>query len=173
LNARIQIRSLSFEWLTLSIERYTDNIPTIFIPRSTPPHNTHNDHYRNPWLCRERVALGTGRNTLGTACAERELSAKPTWHRWAGKWLFAESQSKYSRHKHAESPIWLSTKEIFQKQKNTQGSPWTPPTDRRRDPASWPPPRPPPPPPEPLAPPSGRCTPPPPRKQNTHKEGGK
>jgi hypothetical protein len=48
-------------------------------------------------------------------------------HRWAGKGPFAESQSKYSRHMRAESPIWLSAKEIFQNKKKTQGPPRSPP----------------------------------------------
>jgi hypothetical protein len=66
---------------------------------------TREEHYRNPRLCREQDPLGTGLIALGTACAERELSAERSRHRWAGKGGFAESQGPNSRHSYAESPL--------------------------------------------------------------------
>jgi hypothetical protein len=51
------------------------------------------NHYRNPRLCREQDPLGIGLIALGTACAERELSAERSRHRWAGKDGSAESHT--------------------------------------------------------------------------------
>jgi hypothetical protein len=62
-------------------------------------------HYRKPRLCREPDPLGTRLIALGTACAERELSAERSRHRWAGKGGSAESQGPNSRHSCAESPL--------------------------------------------------------------------
>jgi hypothetical protein len=62
-------------------------------------------HYRNPRLCRERDPLGTGLFALGTACAERELSAERSRHRWAGTGGSAESLGPNSRHSCGESPL--------------------------------------------------------------------
>jgi hypothetical protein len=66
-------------------------------------------HYLNPGLCRERVPLGTGLNTLGTACDERELSAKPIRHRWVGKWPSAVSHRKNTRQMCREPHLTLVT----------------------------------------------------------------
>jgi hypothetical protein len=62
-------------------------------------------HYRNPRLCRERDPLGTGLIALSTACAERELSAERSRHRWAGKGRSAVSQGPNSRHSCVVSPL--------------------------------------------------------------------
>jgi hypothetical protein len=62
-------------------------------------------HYRNRPLCREPDPLGTGLYALGTACAERELSAERSRHRWAGTGGSAESHGPNSRHSCAESPF--------------------------------------------------------------------
>jgi hypothetical protein len=62
-------------------------------------------HYRNRGLCREPDPLGTGLYALGTACAERELSAERSRHRWAGTGGSAESHGPNSRHSCAESPL--------------------------------------------------------------------
>jgi hypothetical protein len=62
-------------------------------------------HYRNRGLCREPDPLGTGLYALGTACAERELSAERSRHRWAGIGGSAESHGPNSRHSCAESPL--------------------------------------------------------------------
>jgi hypothetical protein len=64
-----------------------------------------NPHYRNPRLCRERDPLGTGLIALCTACAERELSAEGSRHRWAGRGRSVESQGPNSQHSCAESPL--------------------------------------------------------------------
>jgi hypothetical protein len=55
------------------------------------------EHYRILGLCREQAPLGTGPNTLSTACAERELSAEAKRHGWAGTEPSAESQRESSR----------------------------------------------------------------------------
>jgi hypothetical protein len=61
-------------------------------------------HYRIPRLCREQHPLGTGLIALGTAYAERELSAERSRHRWASTGGSAESHGPNSRHSCAESP---------------------------------------------------------------------
>jgi hypothetical protein len=62
-------------------------------------------HYWNPRLCREEDPLGTGLYTLGTACAERQLSAKATRHSWAGKGPSIVSHRGNTQHRCAESPF--------------------------------------------------------------------
>jgi hypothetical protein len=54
-------------------------------------------HYRNRRLCREPDPLGTGLYALGTACAERELSAERSRHRWAGTGGSAQSHGPMCR----------------------------------------------------------------------------
>jgi hypothetical protein len=65
----------------------------------------HMIHYRNPRLYRERDPLGTGLIALGTASAERELSAERSRHRWAGKGRSAVSHGPNTRQSCAESPL--------------------------------------------------------------------
>jgi hypothetical protein len=62
-------------------------------------------HYRNRGLCREPDPLGTGLFALGTACAERELSAERSRQRWAGTGGSAESHGPNSRHSCTEGPL--------------------------------------------------------------------
>jgi hypothetical protein len=71
-----------------------------------------NIHYRIRRLCREHLTLGRGTIPLGSGCAERELSAQRTRHRWAGEEPFAESHVRSTRYTCAESGILLSAADI-------------------------------------------------------------